>query len=193
MKHAIFAVIALAAVSLIRPAIAADGPADGPSIAGVKAVAGTFSKKLKGMLQDRMTKEGPQGAITVCSEEAAQIGNETARQTGWSIRRVTTKARNPLSMPDEYELKVLKELEKELASDKKEDPPRYETVTENGVRYARFMKAVRIEPVCLACHGASEITPDVAKRLSGLYPHDAAKNYKLGDLRGALSIKIKLD
>lgn len=189
MKHAIFAVIALAAAPLIQPAIAADAP----PISGVKSVAGTFSKQLKGTLQDRMTKEGPQGAISVCSVDAAQIGNEAARQTGWSIRRVTTKARNPLSMPDEYELKVLKEFEKELASDKKEDPLRYETVTENGVRYARFMKAFRIEPVCLACHGGSEITPDVAKRLSGLYPHDAAKNYKLGDLRGALSIKIKLD
>lgn len=190
MKPAAFAVIALAAAPLIQPAIAADAP----PIAGVKAVASGYAKQLKGNLQDRMSKEGPQGAISVCSDKAAQIGSETARQTGWSIRRVTTKARNPLSMPDEYELKVLKEFEKELASGKKEDPARYETVTEDGVRYARFMKAIRIEPLCLACHGSSsEIAPDVAKRLFDLYPHDTAKNYKLDELRGALSIKIKLD
>jgi hypothetical protein len=33
----------------------------------------------------------------------------------------------------------------------------------------------------------------VERRLSELYPFDTARGYKLGDLRGALSIRVKLD
>jgi hypothetical protein len=128
----------------------------------------------------------------VCSEKASEIGAEFSRRTGWSIKRVSSKARNPLDMPDAYEQATLSQFEADIAGGK-EDPSRYEVVTEGGVRYARFMKAIRAEPVCLACHGGSEVAPNVERRLSELYPFDTARGYKLGDLRGALSIRVKLD
>ena len=94
-------------------------------------------------------------------------------------------------MPDAYEQEVLNGFEKEIASGK-EDASRYEVVREGGVRYARFMKAIRIEPLCLTCHGG-EIPPNIERKLSEKYPHDTARGYKVGDLRGALSVKVKLD
>lgn len=95
-------------------------------------------------------------------------------------------------MPDAYESQVLESFAKELASGK-EDASRYEVVNEGGVRYARFMKAIRIEPICLTCHGGNEVPLRVAEKLADKYPHDAARGYKPGELRGALSVKIKLD
>ncbi len=166
--------------------------ADAPPVAEVKAVAGSYAKQLKSALQEAMGRGGPEAGIAACAEKAGQIGAEASRQSGWSIRRVTSQARNPLDMPDTYEQLTLERFEREIAGGK-EDASRYEVVQEDGVRYARFMKAIRIEPVCLACHGDSEVAPGVAKRLSDLYPHDRARGYKAGDLRGALSIKIKLD
>ncbi|PLX60989.1 MAG: hypothetical protein C0630_13080 [Sedimenticola selenatireducens] len=34
---------------------------------------------------------------------------------------------------------------------------------------------------------------EVGDKIDSLYPHDKARDYKIGDLRGALSIKIKLE
>lgn len=166
--------------------------AEAPPLSDVKAVAGSYGKQLKTTLQEAISKSGPEAGVTACSEKASQIGAEASHRSGWSIKRVSAKARNPLDMPDSYEQATLKQFDQEIASGK-EDASRYEVVNEGGVRYARFMKAIRVEAVCLACHGGSEVAPNVEKRLSELYPHDGARGYKVGDLRGAMSIKIKLD
>lgn len=179
---------ALAAVMLHTSAWSAEAP----PVDSVKAVAGSYAKQLKSGLMAQMGSNGPEGGIAACSAQAAQLGAETAALTGWSVRRVSTQARNPLAMPDAYEHEILKAFAKEIAGGK-EDASRYEVVDEGGVRYARFMKAIRIEPVCLTCHGDKEIPPGVMQKLSEKYPHDAARGYKVGDLRGALSIRIKLD
>lgn len=166
--------------------------ADAPPVDSVKAVAGDYAKQLKSGLMAQMGANGPEGGITACSAQAAQLGAETAARTGWSIRRVSTKPRNPLAMPDAYEHATLDAFSKEIAGGK-QDASRYEVVDEGGVRYARFMKAIRIEPVCLTCHGGKEVAPNVVQKLSEKYPHDTARGYKVGDLRGALSIRIRLD
>ncbi len=166
--------------------------AEAPSPDSIKAVAGAYAKQLRAGLMEQMSSNGPAGGIRVCSEKAAQLGAEASASTGWSVRRVSSRARNPLAMPDAYEQEVLKSFEQEIAGGK-EDASRYEVVQEGGIRYARFMKAVRIEATCLACHGGSEVAPEVAQKLSELYPHDAARGYRMGDLRGALSIRVKLD
>lgn len=166
--------------------------AGAPPIEDVKAVAKGYAGQLKAMLQQQMQAGGPVAALGACSDEAARIGGDTARASGWSVRRVTDKARNPLDMPDAYERQVLAEFEKRLGGGEKE-VARYEVVEEGGVRYARFMKAIAVEAVCLTCHGSSEVAPDVAERIKTLYPHDRAMGYQLGDLRGALSIRARLD
>lgn len=183
-----FALTAIAVVMLHTPAWSAEAP----PIGKVKVVAGGYAEKMKLGLMQEMSTKGPEGGIAGCSAQAAQLGAETAAETGWSIKRVSAKARNPLDMPDAYEQEVLNAFEKEIAGGK-EGAMRYEVVTEGGVQYARFMKAIRVEPVCLTCHGGSEVPQKVAERLAEKYPHDTARGYKLGDVRGALSVKIKLD
>lgn len=183
--------IALAAFAAIMLHTAA-WSAEAPPVDSIKTVAGGYAKQLKAGLLEQMGTNGPEGGISVCSSQAAQLGAETAARTGWSIRRVSAKARNPLAMPDAYEQQMLESFAREIAGGK-EDASRYEVVTEGGVRYARFMKAIRIEPLCLTCHGGNEVPPNVVQRLAEKYPHDAARGYKAGDLRGAISIKVKLD
>lgn len=169
-----------------------DSTHEAPPLNDVKATAKRYGGALQEILQKRMAEHGPPGAVDACSVEAVRIGSEMSRETGWSIKRVTARARNPLDMPDEYEAKKLdafasqsKTPDATLAS--------YEVVEENGVRYARFMKGITIKPVCLTCHGDSNATAAVDQKLAELYPNDKARGYQLGDLRGALSIKIKLD
>lgn len=188
--------ILVMASSAVTPASNASstGATSLPDIVQVKANAKRYGGTLKALLKKTLTEEGPVAAIDVCSNEAGRIGGEISRETGWSIRRVSNLTRNPLAMPDQYEAQMLKVFAQKIAQ--RPDTTalaKYEVVTENGVSYARFMKGIRVQAVCLACHGSVDKKSAVGKKLAQSYQHDKARGYKLGDLRGALSIKIKLD
>jgi hypothetical protein len=46
-----------------------------------------------------------------------------------------------------------------------------------------YIEAITIKPLCLACHG-SDLAPDVAEQIQGMYPDDEATGFELDDLRG---------
>ena len=51
----------------------------------------------------------------------------------------------------------------------------------------RFMKAQGVEKVCMNCH-AAEIKPEVEAALKEKYPHDKARGYTIGQIRGGFSL-----
>jgi hypothetical protein len=53
------------------------------------------------------------------------------------------------------------------------------------------MKAIVLSEPCLACHGEG-IAPEVKAQLAKDYPHDRSTGYKVGDVRGAVSVKRPL-
>ena len=100
-----------------------------------------------------------------------------------------------LGTTDQWERETLAAFE--TRADKGES---YETmkqsaiVDEAGKSYFRFMKPLAVQPVCLKCHGSNEQIPGkVRAALDKQYPFDQAKDYKIGDLRGAISIKQPMD
>jgi len=54
------------------------------------------------------------------------------------------------------------------------------------------MKAIPIQPVCLACHG-EKISPEVKAELDVQYPEDRARGFNLGDISGAFTVKQRLE
>ncbi len=153
-----------------------------------------FGGELKSHLQKQMQAGGPAAAITVCSEVAPAVSSKLSRETGWMVKRVSLKARNPLDIPDAWERFVLQEFEKKASAGA---PPKglehSETVTENGQPFFRYMKAIPAGGVCMMCHGPKEkLPPDVHKLLQEDYPHDTATGYAVGMIRGAFSIKRPL-
>jgi hypothetical protein len=157
-----------------------------------KQVTQQFVKQLGGHLKKEMKANGPVAAIKVCKDVAPDIVNQLSIENGWRVSRVTNKVRNPSSgLPDQWESKVLAEFEA-LArkGEKYSDMSKSTVVEENGQSYYRFMKPLAIKPVCLSCHGSEENIPaTVQAELEKHYPFDQAVNYKVGDLRGAVSIK----
>ncbi|MBE9559337.1 MAG: DUF3365 domain-containing protein [Proteobacteria bacterium] len=159
-------------------------------------VAQQFMKQLGGHLKKEMKSNGPVAAVKVCKDVAPKIANELSLENGWRVTRVTTKTRNSmLGTPDQWELETLITFE---ARAKKGESymtmTQSETVEEADKSYYRFMKPLAVQPVCLNCHGTSEQIPDTVKaELEKQYPYDQAKNYKIGDLRGAISIKQPMD
>lgn len=158
-------------------------------------VTGTFLQELSEAMMREMGKGGPVEAIKVCAELAPEIANRLSRENGWRVTRVGTRVRNPLlGMPDIWEQTVLEEFAARAGKGESLATMSHgEVVTEPGGKYFRFMKAIPVQPKCLLCHGPAETIPETIRTiLKKQYPFDAATGYKVGDLRGAVSIKQPL-
>lgn len=152
-----------------------------------KALVSEFSGQLKPRLQQAIAEGGPASAIGVCATEAPVIAANLSRESGWVIKRVSTKNRNTEAAPDHWEKAVLSDFAAQLADGVDPQALVFSQNTEEGFRFA---KAQVVEPLCLTCHGAN-IAPDVAEALRKQYPEDLATGYALGDLRGIFSLLLK--
>lgn len=152
--------------------------------------------KVVGTMQSAVKEKGVVGAIPVCKEKAPQLLAELRQKTGWDIRRVSLKARNPgTGTPDVWEARQLADFNIRAAEGARPDQLEVsEIVTETGGRrYFRYMKALPVVEVCTHCHGApSALSADLRAELAKDYPHDAATGYGVGQIRGALTVKRPL-
>lgn len=164
-------------------------------VEAARTTTGEFVGRLGKTMKQEMQAGGPAAAMKVCRDEAPRIANEMSLAKGWKVTRVGTRVRNPmLGLPDAWEQKVLRSFaERAAAGESIKAMAHYEVVEEPDGKSLRFMKAIGVAPQCLACHGSSDqIAEPVRTQLETLYPHDRAVNYRVGDLRGAVSIKQPL-
>ena len=160
-----------------------------------RAVAMPFLKKLGAENQKAMSAGGAESATQVCKDISPAMTSEISRQTGWKVTRVSLKVRNPLlGTPDAWEQKTLQDFESRAGKgEKPETMEDSEIVEEPAGKAFRFMKAIALQPGCVACHGAVDtLSAEVKTRLNADYPHDQATGYSVGQIRGAISIKRPL-
>ena len=159
-----------------------------------RTVAKELLTTLKKQLTTALENQDTEKAVVVCSSIGQSIATNLSEKNALLVKRVSLKNRNPNGKPDEYESKVLT-LFDEMNSKKelKPDFESFETVKESDGLYFRYMKPIVTGNSCLQCHGNPEaIKPEVKKALADKYPNDLAFGYKEGDIRGAVSLKIKL-
>jgi hypothetical protein len=157
-----------------------------------RKISNELMETVRGLLLQEIQKGGLSSAVRVCSELAQEMTNRFSRQTGDYLRRVSSRYRNPKNAPDEYERRKLQEFDR-LNHEKKLSDEYAETVEEQGVQYLRYMKPLTVGPLCVTCHGPKEnIPPEVRIILKEKYPEDRATGFLVGDLRGAISLKIAL-
>jgi hypothetical protein len=188
-RQTLFAGVAL--MISVLPAIGADLP----EAEQARAVANQILGETKLVLEGALSSGQPAAALGVCASVAQNIARRH-EQEGWRVRRVSEKVRNPADTPDADELAVLRTWQN--AKHAGHLPPAAEhqqILSEDGRRYLHYMKPIFIAgPICLQCHGVSDkLSPDVADKLKELYPYDQATGYALGDLRGAISVKIPIE
>ena len=156
-----------------------------------RAVASQVPPKLLVTLNAAIEQGGPEGAIAVCRDEAPKLARAASEQSGWSIRRVSLRPRNPKAVPDAWERATLEEFDRRAAAG--ESPAmleRSEVVVVDGQSVQRYMKALTTQPLCVACHGpAASLSPAVSAQLRTLYPADQAVGYSVGDIRGAITLQ----
>lgn len=161
------------------------------SLVEARKVASSVPPKLLQVLTDEIAKGGPESAIGVCREKAPQMAKTASEQTGWNIRRVSLRQRNPKAAPDAWERAALEDFDRRAAAG--ESPAtleKWEVVTEADRKEYRYMKALPVQQICLACHGApDQFKPEVKAQLQMLYPGDKAVGYSNGQIRGAMTIR----
>jgi hypothetical protein len=156
-----------------------------------RKVAGSVPPKLLAVLTEEIGKNGPEGAILVCRDKAPQLAKAASDETGWSVRRVSLRNRNPRAVPDGWERAALEDFDRRAAAGESATTlEKAEIVTEGGKQSYRYMRALPTQSLCLNCHGSPEqLTPAVMEKLKALYPDDKAVGYRPGDIRGAMTIR----
>ncbi len=147
--------------------------------------------KLVAVLQDEIARGGPEGAIAVCREQAPLLARVASEQTGWQIRRVSLRNRNPKAVPDAWEQAVLQDFDRRAAAG--EAPAKLEKAEQvqvDGQPVWRYMRALPTIELCTTCHGQPEqLSAAVRARLAELYPADRATGYRVGEIRGAMTLR----
>lgn len=174
-----------AAASAPTPAVQASAEAD-PA-----AIAGRFHDELKATLMAALQRGGPAEGVTVCRDAAPAIAARLSAETGWQVRRIGTRTRNPATgTPDAWEAGQLASLP--AKADPTAAGPAEIRATIDGAQgpEQRYLRAIHVAPPCLTCHGDPAAQPDALKAaLAAHYPQDTATGYALGDLRGAFALK----
>ena len=114
-----------------------------------------------------------------------EIGKKFYNATGYQLRQVSSKYRNPKNKPDKFEENALAEFEKN------ENLFEYKGIDKiSGQKVLRYLIPLYIEEACLKCHSAKETIPEIIQKD---YPEDRATDYVFGDLRGAISVAVPID
>lgn len=154
-----------------------------------QAAIDTLQQRLLKRLLHEYQQGGAERGVRVCAEVAQVLTEQVGAEQGVHIRRVSRKYRNPKNAPDQWEESVLRQWEEQL----RRGEPIEEVAHWDGSgkeRTYRLMRPIRIAmPLCLECHG-QHVQPSVLRLLRQKYPRDNARGYKLGDLRGAFSVRI---
>lgn len=171
-------------------------PVCAQTLEAAREVARTLTSRLQQALQSTLGSGDISGAIAACNQMAPGHTQQISTERGWRVTRVSLKPRNPLlGAPDAWEQGILQQFDSAAAGGA--DPMTLEVaevVEEPQGKRLRYMKALPVQAPCVTCHGPAEtLASDVAAALRAQYPHDRAIGYGVGDVRGALSVKIPIE
>ena len=154
-----------------------------------------FMKELKGILIEQIQTGGVIQAVAVCSDTAQLLTNEFGVERGVFIKRVSMKNRNKNNYPDDFEKRTLNRFELLKQNNELNNETEYaEIITEGDYKYLRYLKPILVQAECLNCHGnQTDMMPEVNNLIVEKYPQDKATGYKVGDLRGAVSITKSIE
>ena len=127
------------------------------------------------LLNPKTLKALPAYSNSIISEDFSKVNSLNI-----TVRTVSDRARNPLNNADKDELEAISYF--------KENKNNKAYFSEKNNKYYQYASVLRINNACLKCHGAKEDAPGFIRN-----KYTRAYNYKLGEVRGVLSIKVPKD
>ncbi len=147
---------------------------------------------LKGELKAKF-KEDPSGmaAIDYCSNQAQTITDEVNVKLGEGVkvRRTALKYRNDANEPSIQDIEVMAKFQKDIEVGKKSAKTMMKIVEDDKKTYV--YKALAVGKPCLKCHGdVAKMDKNILGKIDERFPYDRAKDFALGDFRGAIVVEI---
>lgn len=153
-----------------------------------QAIVKKFGSSLKSELVSAMSDGGPSNAVNVCEIKAPEIADQYS-QNGFVIKRVSDKNRNIDNAASDHEKEILAKFADAQNSPKYFD----ETIEGDSASSYYYYQPIRVNKLCLNCHGTSDkIDSKVKMALRDKYPDDMAVDYQDGDLRGMFVVEASL-
>ena len=150
------------------------------------AAADQFQSRLHSELGQALTTGGTVGAVAVCAGGAPAIAAEVSERSGFDVRRISLRPRNPGAATDARLSARLQRLaEMPLAPDGRPMTARWTEGEGASATHFSMRAVVMQDQPCSACHG-STIAPAVRAAIAERYPEDRATGYRAGELRGAI-------
>ncbi len=152
-------------------------------------VSSELLKQLSSKLKEKVQTEGLLSAAEFCNAKAMTLTEEVNlhQLRGISVKRISLQERNPLNKANDKEAEALDTLQK---GHQKKSMPAY-LVTEEDGTYSYYKPLVITNGLCLQCHGDLSKNKELDNFFKEHYPADKATGYKMGDLRGAVLVKIR--
>jgi len=117
------------------------------------------------------------------------VAKKVTETAGFYIKQTSLKYRNPQNKPNKDEKRILNIFEKN------KNLPEYFEIGKNqkGQEVIRYAKPLKIKKGCLKCHGIpyKEVPAHLYKALVHDYGN-VAFNYKVGDIRGMVSVEVPM-
>jgi len=165
---------------------------DSQSVALARAVADSVGDEIWGLLAAALDRGGPDLAIHYCAD-SAQARTLRHWRAGVYVRRVSDRVRNVDDTPDAVERRYLERLAAEYRAGRL--PAEVVEVIRgpDGGYQLQYIRPILVESRCLPCHGdPAGFSAEVRRVLARRYPNDRATGYAVGDLRGAISVRVAL-
>lgn len=195
LSHIRTLLVALATVAGTATVALASGEPPKAALEEARKASGELVNSVRGELVKAIEASGPLRAIVVCKYTVPEIASSVSRKYGARVTRISLQTRNPsLGWGDAWEQKVMMDFEDRVAKGAvAEGMEHAEVVTEPTGKFVRYMRALPMLPVCMACHGpADQISESIRNQLGHDYPHDRGIGTALGKVRGAVSFKKPL-
>ncbi|MCX7554190.1 DUF3365 domain-containing protein [Marinicella sp. S1101] len=143
----------------------------------VSQVKGELGKNLLTAINNK----GTAGAVEFCNEQAITLTNNTLKDAGVSIKRVSDQNRNPNNIANADELDYINMSKALLQAGKPLQPQ----ITQSDNTVTGYYP-ITTNQMCLQCHGkpTQDIKADTLGQLKKLYPNDLATGYQSNELRG---------
>lgn len=128
-------------------------------------------------------RDGAAESLGVCVD--SKVASEIQKLKGAKVGRASLKLRNPDNAGPDWV--------REFLATEDENPPEVDLksitniVEVEGGEVARFLRRIKLEEGCLACHGdPAAMAPEVVAALKAKYPDDKAVGYAAGAMRGVV-------
>ena len=146
--------------------------------------------QLSAQLQEAIASQGIVGALDFCKINALPLIQGLEKEHGITLRRVSSRPRNPQDTPDAEELPLLDAYAYNAENNLPSDPSIQKV--QGGEVFLYTQPILISSNLCLQCHGApgKDVADATAKALKQLYPQDQATAYTLGELRGIWSVRL---